>query len=38
LTPISFVQLDTLHPIGSCSNGINFWVALSLGQHGILRF
>jgi len=37
LTPISFVQLDLLHPIGSCSDGINFWVGLDLG-HSILRF
>ena len=37
LTPISFVQISNVHPIGSCSDGINFWIALDI-DHSIVRF
>ena len=37
LTPLGFVQMETIHPLGVCSDGVNFWIALNIG-HAIARF
>jgi hypothetical protein len=37
LTPLGFVDVPGMIPIGVCSDGFNFWIAMD-GPHQLARF